>query len=469
MEDTAVPEPLVPADVDLTDFKFMPLEVARLFDSEIMALEDAEAFRAGVASWCKGWHQVPAASLPNDNASLCKMLGYGRDAKTWAKLRIAGALRGWVLCSDGRLYHPIVAEKALEAWLAKLAQQLSSGAGNAKRWGIELDTRQINERIEIARRYLTALNPDSKALTKRKPPGVQKAVPAAVPQDVQSGDESAFPSDIPPDVPQTDGRQSQRDTRRDVDQDSQQDRNRQGQGQGQGEKGTRVVESSVGGGSAREVEADQTTTDFVRDFGSKMTDDVFTLIEASIESRFGVARGERSAWDAKVIRGWLAAAEAAGLLPVDALDLIGGVADDQLKKLAAKPKQAAPFSLGMLDKDVFGAIDAASRKPPKVADAPPAATEDRAPAPYDKRFTLVQWVSWIKPCTVTVADGRAVIIAPAPLTADRLRQHHDQDLRDCLRVDEIEIQVAPRVKTAKSGGSKSATVIQHPAMAGGSK
>ncbi|MFP5433143.1 MAG: hypothetical protein ACLGIM_08495, partial [Alphaproteobacteria bacterium] len=122
------PAPLVPSWVDLREFKFMPLEVARLLDSEIMALEDAEAFRAGVVSWCKGWHQVPAASLPNDDGALCKMLGYGRDLKTWVKLRKAGALRGWVLCSDGRLYHPVVAEKAMKAWAGKVEQRLRTAA-----------------------------------------------------------------------------------------------------------------------------------------------------------------------------------------------------------------------------------------------------------------------------------------------------------------------------------------------------
>lgn len=230
----------------------------------------------------------------------------------------------------------------------------------------------------------------------------------------------------------------------------------------------RVVESSVGG-SAGEAVTDQTATDLVLDFGSGAVDAVFVLVERAVENWFDVTRHERGAGDTRVIRGWLTSAETAGMTAPDALALIGEVVDHQLKRLSEKPKQAAPFSLGMLTRDVDGAISAVRRKPPKVADAPPAATEDRAPAPYDKRFTLVQWVSWIKPCTVTVADGRAVIIAPAPLTADRLRQHHDQDLRDCLRVDEIEIQVAPRAKSAKSGGSKSATVIQHPAMAGTAK
>ena len=46
-------------------------------------------------------------------------------------------------CDDGRLYHPVVAEFALGAWLEKLARRLSSGAGNAKRWGQEFDSAPV--------------------------------------------------------------------------------------------------------------------------------------------------------------------------------------------------------------------------------------------------------------------------------------------------------------------------------------
>lgn len=113
------PIPLTPADCDLRDFPFMPLDVVRLRDSDLTSLETAEAFRAAVMLWCASWHQLPAASLPNDNRVLANLAGYGRVVKEFEKER-EGALRGWVLCSDGRLYHPVVAEKAVEAWRGKL-------------------------------------------------------------------------------------------------------------------------------------------------------------------------------------------------------------------------------------------------------------------------------------------------------------------------------------------------------------
>lgn len=110
--------PLTPPDCDLRDFAFMPLDVVRLRDSDLVAMESAEAFRAAVMLWCASWHQLPAASLPDDDRVLANLAGYGRVVKEWQKER-DGALRGWVKCSDGRLYHPVVAEKAIEAWREK--------------------------------------------------------------------------------------------------------------------------------------------------------------------------------------------------------------------------------------------------------------------------------------------------------------------------------------------------------------
>lgn len=115
--------PLTPPECDLRDFPYMPLDVVRLRDSDIAAMPDPEAFRAAVVSWCVAWHQSPAGSLPDDDAVLCRLLGYGRDLKAWQRLRAAGALHGYVKCSDGRLYHPVVAEKATAAWRTKQAQR----------------------------------------------------------------------------------------------------------------------------------------------------------------------------------------------------------------------------------------------------------------------------------------------------------------------------------------------------------
>jgi hypothetical protein len=107
-------EPLTPAGLDLRDFDWMPLDVMRLRDSDLAVLATGDAFRAAVLLWCAAWHQVPAGSLPADNRLLANLAGYGRDLDGWASVK-ADAMRGFVECSDGRFYHPIVCEKAIEA------------------------------------------------------------------------------------------------------------------------------------------------------------------------------------------------------------------------------------------------------------------------------------------------------------------------------------------------------------------
>jgi hypothetical protein len=111
--------PPVPPECDLRGLPWMPVDTVRLMDSDINAIASGEEFRAAVRLWCKAWHQVPAASLPDDDRILSTLSGYGAR---WKKLK-AVALRGFVRCSDGRLYHPVIAEKALEAWAHRQAQR----------------------------------------------------------------------------------------------------------------------------------------------------------------------------------------------------------------------------------------------------------------------------------------------------------------------------------------------------------
>ena len=119
-------EPMTPSDCDLRGLPFMQLDVVRLIDSDLFALSTGDEFKAAVALWCKSWLQVPAASLPDDDRVLAHLSAAG---SRWKKVKTL-ALRGWIKCSDGRLYHPTVAEKALHAWKARTAQRERA----AKRW-----------------------------------------------------------------------------------------------------------------------------------------------------------------------------------------------------------------------------------------------------------------------------------------------------------------------------------------------
>lgn len=105
----------------------MPMDVVRILDSDLFALSTGDEFKAALALWCKAWLQIPAASLPDDDRVLAHLSGAG---PRWKKVKEM-ALRGWIKCSDGRFYHPVVAEKAKEAWKHRLAQRERA----EKRWG----------------------------------------------------------------------------------------------------------------------------------------------------------------------------------------------------------------------------------------------------------------------------------------------------------------------------------------------
>ena len=124
--------PLTSPDADLQDFPFMPLHVARLRDSDLAAEGDPEGCWYAVLLWAAAWHQLPAGSLPDNDAVLTKLCGLGRDLRTFRKHR-PDALRGFVPCDDGRLYHPVVAEQVAAAWESKLRQRYRTECATIKK------------------------------------------------------------------------------------------------------------------------------------------------------------------------------------------------------------------------------------------------------------------------------------------------------------------------------------------------
>lgn len=127
-------EPLTPPGCDLRDFPNMMLDIVRLRRSKawLSARGNPALGFYMVNLWTHSWHEVPAASLEDDDdvlahAAMC-------DRSQWSRVR-EQVMRGWVPCSDGRFYHPVVAEKANEAWDRKLKWRKRGGAGAAARWG----------------------------------------------------------------------------------------------------------------------------------------------------------------------------------------------------------------------------------------------------------------------------------------------------------------------------------------------
>jgi hypothetical protein len=124
--------PLTPSDCDLRDFQFMPLDVARLRDSDLASLKSTDECWAAILLWGAAWHQVPAGSLPDNDKILAQFAGFGRVVEEWLKVK-DGALHNFIKCSDGRLYHPVVAEKAREAWAGKLKQRWQTECARIKK------------------------------------------------------------------------------------------------------------------------------------------------------------------------------------------------------------------------------------------------------------------------------------------------------------------------------------------------
>jgi uncharacterized protein YdaU (DUF1376 family) len=107
------------------------LHSEKLLASELWALSDGAQFKAAMALWCMAWRQVPAASLPDDDDVLRSFSGLTPAA--WRKSRNM-ALRGFVKCSDGRLYHSVLAKDALRAWDKRQAYQERAAKAAAARW-----------------------------------------------------------------------------------------------------------------------------------------------------------------------------------------------------------------------------------------------------------------------------------------------------------------------------------------------
>lgn len=143
--------PLTPAGSDLRDFPHTPMFRSRLFGSSFHARANDSEWRAGVTLWLKSWDQVPAGSLPSDDIELCRLAEMARNMKDWLKVK-GEALRGWVECSDGRLYHPVVAEGVNNAIEKKIAQRLKT----AKARIAALEKRLKEAKTDDERAHVTA-------------------------------------------------------------------------------------------------------------------------------------------------------------------------------------------------------------------------------------------------------------------------------------------------------------------------
>lgn len=110
------PEPLVPPHVDLRGMKWFALHHKNLRASRFWIHATDQVKAISIELWCEAYEQEVAASLPDDDVALSEAAGFGRrDLTEWLSVKV-DVMKAWVLCSDGRWYHPKLAEVAIEAW-----------------------------------------------------------------------------------------------------------------------------------------------------------------------------------------------------------------------------------------------------------------------------------------------------------------------------------------------------------------
>lgn len=129
MNETPLPLPPVPGDLDLRAFPKMFVDTGVVLGSALADIQKTppDAFRAAMLLRFLSWQSVPAASLPSDERRLAAMIGV--SPQKWKTIREA-ALQGFVLCADRRYYHKEVVEEALNA----AAFRSKQSARAKKRW-----------------------------------------------------------------------------------------------------------------------------------------------------------------------------------------------------------------------------------------------------------------------------------------------------------------------------------------------
>lgn len=182
MSSLSAPEPLTPAGCDVRGLDYMPLDVVRFLRSDLVSLATPAEGWAALQLWLHSWLEVPAASLLNNERVLAKAAGV--SLAEWQDVREM-ALRNWVCCSDGRIYHPQVAEKALVAWIDRLRLRRKSAEGNRKQGRKAEPAESFDTAIAVALDLLASIAPEAAA--RFEDPRGRKAKPHGS-QEPTSGD-----------------------------------------------------------------------------------------------------------------------------------------------------------------------------------------------------------------------------------------------------------------------------------------
>lgn len=145
MSSDKLPEPLVSAEIDISKLDGFMLDTVRLLGSELVALSTGEEFKAAVLLWCRAWKQTPPCSLPADDRVLASFAMV--PPNRWSKVK-GMALRGFVTCSDGRLYHKVLAADCLRAWEALTKRRDRTKAATEARMRVSQNERDEERNVQ---------------------------------------------------------------------------------------------------------------------------------------------------------------------------------------------------------------------------------------------------------------------------------------------------------------------------------
>lgn len=106
--DAPLPDPLNTPDCDVRHREDMPLQMEKV--NSFAKTVSPAGLMAALKVWWTAWREVPAGSLPSDDETLRQLVGVV-PAPGWEQLKHE-ALTGFVLCNDGRYYHPFITKLA---------------------------------------------------------------------------------------------------------------------------------------------------------------------------------------------------------------------------------------------------------------------------------------------------------------------------------------------------------------------
>ena len=107
---SGVPDPPYPITAKAGGFKF-ELDIERMRQSDTWAIAEPRQRPFLVMVWIESWAQLPAGSLPDNDAVIAARIGMPPQDFRASKDVL---MRGWWKASDGRLYHPTITEQVID-------------------------------------------------------------------------------------------------------------------------------------------------------------------------------------------------------------------------------------------------------------------------------------------------------------------------------------------------------------------